>query len=322
MSGILDERANPRRRYRLAGDAAAEAASEAHVDDLLAGYALGALDRAERAAVDAHARGCGRCAELLDEERRVVALLPLAAPPVKPAPDVKVALFARIAHAQRAAEQLDSPPSAARVLPPTMTIPASRPLGSATDAPAVAPPTAWRAERPERRSWVGRTGSFATLPLLVALVATGAWGLQMRSQVAESVGEVTSLQATLANFGADTSMPLYGSSGTTRPEGQLLIGANERQAMVKMTLDPDPTRDYGLFAMDTAGSFVPVADLRIDDQGNSQVFSLDRPLDSYEEVQVRAEALSGTSSEAVPLLFGDLNGAIGAGDDTSNNAAP
>lgn len=320
MSGIRDDRGGAPRRYRLAGAGSPEVGLEHHIDDLAAAFALGALDGDERAAVERHARLCDDCAALLDRECRVVALLPLAVPPAQPAPDVKLALFARIAQAQGAAAEANLPSHHARTLPPTMTIPSSRPA-TAVEAPAVTLPQPWRDEPAERRSWLGRAGAVASVPLLLALIATGAWGLQQRNQVADGVGEVSALQANLANFGAGTALPLYEPSSAARG-GELLVGFDDRQGMVKMTLDPDPAREYRLIAMDTEGKVIPVADLEVDDQGTSQVFSFDQPFDSYQKVQVRAEAVSGGAGEAVPLLFGDINGSIGAGDGTSNNAAP
>lgn len=77
--------------------AADDVPSDDHVEDLIAGYALGALDSDEKLAVERHADYCARCARLLADTRRTAAMLPYFAAPAGPSPDVKAALFARIA---------------------------------------------------------------------------------------------------------------------------------------------------------------------------------------------------------------------------------
>lgn len=319
MSEIRDDRGGgrlgPQRRYRIAGSAAG---LDDHVEDLAAGYALDALDAEDRARVERHVRRCPACANLLAEERRVVALLPLAAAPAAPPPDVKVALFARIAHAQRAAT-VEAPASLA--LPPTLTIPSSRPAPrTAGEAPAAVVPAPWVDPRPERSSWLGRIGAFATVPLLLALVLTGGWAFQLQDRVSQSTGQVQNLEATLANFGAATRLPLF-SPETAGEQGQLVIGSDQRQGILKMQLVPDPNRSYKLIGV-REGQVVPVADLELNDQGNSGVFTSELPFDEYEQVEVQAEPLGSDAGSANTVLSGDPNGAIGSGDPTSNSGAP
>ena len=53
--------------------------------ELIEGYALGALDANERAALEAHlASGCPECAKALEEARLVVSQLAYLAPPAQP----------------------------------------------------------------------------------------------------------------------------------------------------------------------------------------------------------------------------------------------
>lgn len=80
-----------------------------HVEDLIAGYALGALAPDEMLAVERHADYCPSCARLLAETRRTAAMLPFVAAPAGPSPDVKAALFARISQSSAAvtAERAD-----------------------------------------------------------------------------------------------------------------------------------------------------------------------------------------------------------------------
>lgn len=70
-----------------------------HVEDWLPGYALGALDPAEQAEIEAHLRACSPCSQLLDEYRSVgQALLEIPAP-VEPRPLLRQSLASGLATA-------------------------------------------------------------------------------------------------------------------------------------------------------------------------------------------------------------------------------
>lgn len=105
-----------------------DAAAGEHVDDLIAGYALGALEPDERLAVERHAAYCPNCARLLAETRRTASMLSFVAAPAAPSPDVKAALFSRIAQssAPLTAEQADAFAWSRPVTPRrSVTLPAS-----------------------------------------------------------------------------------------------------------------------------------------------------------------------------------------------------
>ncbi len=126
VSDLFRRAGEPRRSRKLAAPPSVGAGR--HVDDLAAAYALGALEPAERDQVERHRRLCPACDRLLAEESRVANLLPFAVPAsTVPPPDVKVALFARIAHAQQHTADADLPSRAAQPLPPTLTVTAAGP---------------------------------------------------------------------------------------------------------------------------------------------------------------------------------------------------
>lgn len=91
-----------------------EQSQETHT--LLAAYALGALDAAEVAQVEAYLATTPESHAELQELREAVALLPYAAEPIEPPSRVRRQLFARIAasHAEEEATPSD-PPSPVRV---------------------------------------------------------------------------------------------------------------------------------------------------------------------------------------------------------------
>ncbi len=70
--------------------------STKHEDERIALYALGGISADERAQVEAHLRTCAPCRERLREARAVINLLPRSVEPMKPSPDTKRKLMARV----------------------------------------------------------------------------------------------------------------------------------------------------------------------------------------------------------------------------------
>ena len=75
---------------------------------LLGAYGDGELDDAQRQEIAAHSSGCGTCAAMLDEDRRVVARLKCAAYERAP-PDLAARISARIALVDEQAARLPAP---------------------------------------------------------------------------------------------------------------------------------------------------------------------------------------------------------------------
>lgn len=148
--------------------------SGGHVDDLIAGYALGALDPDEIVAVDRHAAYCPACSRMLAEHRRTAAMLPFVAAPANPSPDVKAALFARIAQSSGPFVAVESADDWARpaVAKRSVTLPASGSwLESLPAAAPVAPPVAARRSPRTRRSAVRTFGVAIPVLLTFSLLA-------------------------------------------------------------------------------------------------------------------------------------------------------
>ena len=70
--------------------------TDSHVDELIAVYALGALSVEERQAVERHLAVCDTCRALAADAEATARVLPFAAEPVEPSPQVKQRLLARI----------------------------------------------------------------------------------------------------------------------------------------------------------------------------------------------------------------------------------
>ena len=83
--------------------------NEDHIVDLLAAYALGALDAGEVEQVQAHLAGCASCQAELREIEAVTNDLPLALAEIEPPPSLQQQLMARVAPPQTITEPAPEP---------------------------------------------------------------------------------------------------------------------------------------------------------------------------------------------------------------------
>jgi hypothetical protein len=319
----LQRRDKDRRTYRLAGLGNRSFTSTSddigHVDDLVAGYVLGALEADEAAAVDAHVRTCSPCELSLADAQRTVGMLPFVVPMQKPPIDSKVALFARVAQSQRAAAAASLPMHGADAWrTPTIPSSAGAALAYAGSDNASTPPSA-SASRGARSGWLV---SVLSVPLLIALVATGFWGLQLRNQLSSQSSQLVELQSELANFGSGTSYPLSPGYDAPQAEGQIVIGSDGRAGMLQIDVNSkDAAGAYELW-VNQDGKLVPAAEFTVNQDGKGQArFELDQPFGEYESVHIRAKALdpgqAGTQSDTLVRDSAGALGSTGSGLDIS-----
>lgn len=312
MSDERDHQGRDRRRFRIAGtgerSSALTSATSSHVDDLVAAYALGALEPEETATVDAHIRGCATCDRALVDAQGVAGMLSFTAPIRVPSVDSKAALFARVGHAQQAATAMALPTQRLDVWR-TPTIPAS--TSSSDVVPQVPVAAAASAATSARRGsqWLV---SFLSLPLLVALVATGFWGLQLRDRLTAQDGQLAELQAELTNFASGTtSYQLSPGYAAPQAEGQVVIGADKRSGRVQIDVNTDQgARDFEMW-IDDNGVLKPAAEISVDQQGQGQAsFTLDQDFADYSSVSIRAKPVDSTAepTELDTLVRDNANG--------------
>jgi hypothetical protein len=316
VSDERDLQRKDRRTYRLAGPGNRSLASAAddigHVDDLVAGYVLGALEADEATAVDAHVRICPVCERALTEAQRTASMLPFIVPMQKPPIDSKVALFARVAHARRAAAESSLPMHGAEAWR-TPTIPASAGAalayaGHDNSSPSASMPAA----RGSRSGWLA---SVLSVPLLIALIATGFWGLQLQDRVSSQNSQLAELQSELTNFGSGTtSYPLSPGYDAPQAEGQIVIGSDGRAGMLQIDVNSkDAAGAYELW-VNQDGKLVPAAEFTVGQDGKGQArFELDQPFGDYESVHIRAKAVDpGEAGSQSDTLVRDSSGALGS----------
>lgn len=316
MSDKREQQRSPLRRYRIAGSPGASFSApgvfDGHVDDLAAGYALGALEPDESALVESHIRGCSSCQRAVREASGTVGMLPFLVPLQTPPLDAKVALFSRVAHAQRAA--------AAAPLPTqhfdkfrTPTLPSS------SEAPftgPVAAPAANDAAAPARGARSGWIATALSMPLLVALIVTGFWGLQLRDQLSAQQSQLASVQAELTNFGSGTtSYPLSPGGAAPQAEGNIIMGADGRGGMLRIDVNTDDgPKAFEMWA-NQDGKLVHVADVTVDQSGQGLAkFQLDQPFADYESVHVKAKAVDAvdTGAQYDTLMRDNDSGSLGS----------
>ena len=152
----------------------------------LAGYALDALDAAERQALEAHLPTCAQCQAELAELRRVAAAMGGAVVPVPPPPALKAKVLAQ-ATAQRQAPQAGAPsrflrrPAVASPTPPAPMTPA--------------PTTHGRLVRVRRRR--------SPLPLAASIaiaLGLGAYAWLLRSEIDSLRLQVTQMSINAENL--------------------------------------------------------------------------------------------------------------------------
>jgi anti-sigma factor RsiW len=303
-----------RRSYRIAGvgewSALPSPTSIGHVEDLIPGYVLGALDAAEFSAVNTHVRICPSCERSLAEAQRTVGMLPFTVPMHTPSIDTKVALFSRVSHVQKAA-------TAAAL--PTVNVEAFRtptlPSSGFRDLAPAAPTGATSQGGGRRDSRFGWLASAISLPLLVALIATGFWGIQMRNQLSTQNTQLAELQSEFANFASGSaSYPLQPGFDAPMAEGQIVMGANERDGFLQIDVNrKDGPQSYELLVnhdgqLESAGTVT----VNGDGQGTTR-FELAQPFEEYESVHIRAIAADGSpTGEGLDTLMRNSEGPLGS----------
>ncbi len=247
-----------------------------HVEDQAAAFALGALEPDEAAAVERHAAGCPRCARAIESARRTTAVLPFLAPPVSPAPDVKAALFARIAQSQASAPPATvvtpawaAPPAPVR----TPTLPASGPWVSSVDGSnrsASSAPTS-RGGR-ARFGRVSAASTAAALLMVVGLV--GAWSLGLNDRDEPASYEET-LGAILGSAGTrhlEVNEHVEGPVRVSNLDVSVDTGADPRvggRAVAQVTLadEPTPGAAYYIWPLRADGTAGDGALLKVNEAG-------------------------------------------------------
>jgi hypothetical protein len=276
------QRSSPheRKRYRLA----TMASGAGHVDDLIPAYALGALEPEDVARVDEHVLSCDSCAAELSESRRTTSLLPFAVSLQTPSPDVKVALFARIAHVQQNADQhvtSSRPHAPDEALTPALPV-------SAGATMAAAP-------RQRKGVWGRSLPLVTTVPLVLALGLLGAWTLILQDNNQTQADENRTLRNTLSDMrgaflSGDQNLDFTAGSDGSDAVGRISYSKDDGEAtfVVSGLANRGSGIDYDVYAITSdSGEYVHAGELGVDSRGNGMTtMLLEPPFDQYANVCV------------------------------------
>jgi anti-sigma-K factor RskA len=214
--------------------------------DLLA---LGALDPAERQALEAHVRGCAECQRRLEEARGRLALLSLSAPTETPSPKARQRLLDRI-------KQKPSP----------------------QPGPAF--------QEPRRSIWQGmpHPAWSVTVLLLLATIWLGLNNMELRRLNSEMQGEIAALDGVLHEqeqvmarahdvldiLSAPDSVRVTLVAGDARPlpQGRAFYHARKGLVFTASNLQPPPSgKTYQLWLIPTEGKPISAGVFDPDAQG-------------------------------------------------------
>lgn len=227
----------------------------AAVDELGAAYALGALEPDEARAVRDHLATCTQAHAELRSLLGADAVLAMSLEPVEPSPALRERVMASI---ERTVQE---------------RAPVVRPTAGA---------------EPPRRGWLDWLSPRVARPLavaaVVALLAVGAWGVTLQSQLAERDRALRAVADAIAD--GETAFRVEGSAG----RGYVVDTPGSGAALVVAELAALPAdRIYELWLLDAAGTPVAVGTFRPTD-AEVAVVSLERDLAGYMTFAVTVEA--------------------------------
>jgi anti-sigma-K factor RskA len=297
----------------MAGTTDRDNAGHEEISALLPAYALDALDAPEREAVERHLDACAECRREVAELRDTTALLAFAAPPARPRPEVKAALFERVAALLgRAAGGTDATvgQSAGAGVKPARTGAVGQPAEHTTQAPVLSPQSSSR--RPARRSWARLAPTLAAVAAAVLLLL---WNVALQRRV-DALERQNAAQATAAAEDAAIAHLLYSPTAahaltdsdlTPRPVGYIYTDPTSPIALMLAYRMPQlpPGLRYQLWLIAPDGSRDSGGLFTVDANGNGQmVIHAPAPFGKYRAIGVSAEPWDGSPTPTSPRVVG------------------
>lgn len=177
-------------------------ARDRHPFDLLEAFALDALEPEEELAVEVHLEGCGTCATLVDDSRRVVAAMADSVPAFSPSPELRRRL-------------LDSVGSSGSEQP-------SLSVSPRVQVSRQRPPRSWsRVSSALSSRWTRVLAPAVAALAVVAIVISTALNLQMSDQMGAVQSENTALRRQLDQSMATTTALVSASNAVSQMQGNL-----------------------------------------------------------------------------------------------------
>jgi anti-sigma factor RsiW len=270
----------------------------ADVVDLAPSFVLGALAPRDADAVRRHLAGCPEAHAEVAELGSVVPALfeavDLIEPPSSLRDRIMVAAAAEHAH-------LAGRPAVADATP-------VRPPGPADTRPDPLPPRATDRGRSGGR-WTGLFGrpvwAAAAVAAALALVALGAWNLQLRDEIAGLTAYRNGVAAVLeqaAQPGAQLAV-LASSGATAGPSGLAAVAGDGSVALVMRDLAPTTgTQVYEAWLIGADGKPLPIGGFRVGSDGSAAFAAPHAPLGSGVVVALTLEPGPGATTPTEPII--------------------
>lgn len=267
----------------------------ADVEDLAPSFVLGALEEAEAVAVRRHLAGCPEAHSEVAELGSVVPALFEAVDVVEPPGTLRDRVLAAAA-AERA------PATGTQVSPGAQpAAPAAPPREIGLPRVTNATPAGGRWAIPfGRPAWAA-----AAIAAALALVALGAWNLQLRDEIASLTayrnGVVEVLRQAAAP-GAQLAV-LAAPDGGDGPSGLAAVAADGAIALVMRDLAPTTgTQVYEAWLIAADAAPVPIGGFRVGADGSAAFATAHAPLGAGVTVALTLEPAPNATTPTVPII--------------------
>lgn len=280
------------------------------VEDLAASFVLGALEPGEADAVRAHLAGCPEAHVEVAELGSVVPALFETVDLVEPSSALRdrilAAAAADLAPATGSAvdtDALPAPSASVQAAPRTIDLPRT------VDTPrAIQMPRAADTAR-AGRGWAipfGRPAwTAAAIAAALALVALGAWNLQLRDEIAGLTAYrngVVEVLEQAARPGAQLAV-LAAPDGAGGPSGLAAVAADGSIALIMRDLAPTSgTQVYEAWLIAGDGAPVPIGGFRVGADGSAAFATAHAPLGAGVTVALTLEPAPNATTPTVPII--------------------
>jgi hypothetical protein len=270
------------------------------VRDLAAAYVLGALDRADEAAVRAHLAGHAD-ADAHPEIEELGSVIPAFAeviPVVEPPEGLKARIMA--AAAADLAARGDTAVASATIAAPTAPV-APSPVAPAKPAAPITFPTA--EERTARRARTTTGGWLLRIAAVLAIAVLGGWNLLLQNDLGAArryEQNVATVLATASQPGALTAI-LTADGGTG--SGLAAVDANGAVAMAMRDLAPTSGSSvYEAWVIGSDGVPVPLGGFTVDSSRTAYFAATGLPTADGIVLALTLEAGPGATTPTMPII--------------------
>lgn len=245
------------------------------VEENAAGYALGALDLAERGMVDQHLLWCARCRAAVAGAEAVTACLPFLAPPV-PGPSAAI----RTALMERVRTDLDTPLVS---IPPVVSRPRREPREAAPERPPRPTTPVPAVSVPRWRQWVPAA---LIAPLVIALIIVSAWANSLQNTVDQQETELAGQSPALASNGGVQLFSMQPMCPECAGGGRVGVDMDSSMGLL-VGWNFDPSRKHSVWCVNEKGDKEWISTLEVNqDGGTMQTFAFPGEASDYTEVYI------------------------------------